>query len=131
MSGETNLQQLLQNMAPELLPGAYVFCTLPNGQLPPPEVTIGTFREAEGWTVITEKTVADDYRLAYDGIMALISLSVHSSLQAVGLTAAVATALAREGISCNVVAAYYHDHLFVPRQEAERAMTVLQALSQA
>lgn len=129
MSGETNLKKLLQNMAPVCMPGIYVFCTLSSHRQLPPERTVGYFREAEGPTVIVEKQVADEYQLAYNSLMAWISLSVHSSLEAVGLTAAVATALAAEGISCNVVAAYFHDHLFVPEEDAERALAILQELS--
>ena len=61
--------------------------------------------------------------------MTWITLDVHSSLEAVGLTAAVSAALAEENISCNVVAAYYHDHLFVPVADAERAMETLMRLT--
>ncbi len=64
-------------------------------------------------------------------MLARITLNVHSALEAVGLTAAVATALTREGISANVVAAYYHDHIFVPEVDAERALEALRALSPA
>lgn len=131
MAGETDLKKLLRNMAPVLVPGEYVFCTLAAGQNLPEDAAIGRFREAEGMTVIIEKAVADEYRLAYHGSMAWITLSVHSSLEAVGLTAAVAGVLAQNDISCNVVAAYYHDHIFVPVGKAERTMTVLQELSQA
>lgn len=131
MNGEVNLKILLQNMAPVHVPGQYVFCTLRKGQQLPLERTIGTFQEAEGRSVIVKKAVADEYGLLYEGLMAWISLSVHSSLEAVGLTAAVATALAGEDISCNVVAARYHDHLFVPVQDAGRALAILWELSRS
>ena len=129
MSGETDLKKLLQHMAPVHQPGDYVFCTLPAGARLPDEYVIGSFREAEGLTVILEKTIADTYELTYQSLMAWISLSVHSSLEAVGLTAAVASALAQNGISCNVVAAYYHDHLFVPAKQVSRVLAILQKLS--
>jgi hypothetical protein len=55
---------------------------------------------------------------------------VHSSLEAVGLTAAFATALSREGISCNVLAGHHHDHILVATADAERAMDVLHGLAE-
>ena len=87
------------------------------------------FVEEESVTVIVPKSQADSLGLPYSTTFAWITLTVHSSLEAVGLTAAVASALAKSNISCNVVAAYYHDHLFVPAQDAARAMDVLQALT--
>lgn len=130
MSGETNLAKLLQTMSPELNPGVYVFCTVPVAE---PEIlarAISSFREKEGFTYILPQSVADQFSMIYETAMAWISLQVHSSLQAVGLTAAVANALAESGISCNVVAAYYHDHLFVPAAEAGRAVEILRKLSE-
>jgi hypothetical protein len=87
------------------------------------------FREQEGVTVILERSVADNLQLSYNFIAAWITLTVHSSLSAVGLTAAFSGALAHEGISCNVVAAFYHDHIFVAEEDAARAMAVLQNMS--
>lgn len=129
MSGETELNILLKNMSPRLVPGDYVFCTIPDQGLLPASLWIGAFREREGVTFILEREQADTRRLAYDGLLAWITLDVHSSLQAVGLTAAVSAALAEAGISCNIVAAYYHDHLFVPKADAARALSMLQNLS--
>ena len=124
--GETNLKKLLNDLSVGQVPGAYVFCVLPEGLQLPEEEIIGQFREVEGRTVIISKKEADRLALSYTAVLAWIRLNVHSSLEAVGLTAAVSGALARAGISCNVVAAYYHDHLFVPLADAERALTALQ-----
>jgi hypothetical protein len=87
------------------------------------------FREVEGITLIVRKETADRLNLPYAFVAARITLGVHSSLAAVGLTAAVATALAKEGISCNMVAAYYHDHVFVESKDLARALIVLTKLS--
>ena len=128
MSGETDLKKILQNMAPEKQSGAYVFCTLAHPDEKLAEHVIGYFREKEGITYILTQETADKFSLQYDGLMAWITLQVHSSLEAVGLTAAVSGVLAEAGISCNVVAAYYHDHLFVPLADAGQAVAILQEL---
>ena len=70
-------------------------------------------REAEGYTVVLNRQVADSLALDYNFVASWITLTVHSALDAVGLTAAFSNALAQNGISCNVVAGYYHDHIFV------------------
>jgi hypothetical protein len=127
MSGETNLARLLAAMQPELHPGEYVFCTASPGTAA--SGALGWFREAEGVSLILSRAEADAQALPYSYVAAWLTLTVHSSLEAVGLTAAVATALAQEGISCNVVAAYYHDHLFVAEADAERALQALRRLS--
>jgi len=129
MAGESELKKLLQNMNPELNDGVYVFCTLEeiNDSLIPE--AIGWFREREGMTVVLPKDKADELGFTYSFISAWITLNVHSSLEAVGLTAAVSKALTDAGISCNVIAAYYHDHLYVPLHEAERAMDVLRKIT--
>jgi hypothetical protein len=87
-------------------------------------------REAEGWTLVLEESVAQQAQLEVLFRAAWITLQVHSDLQAVGLTAAFSTALAQAGISCNVVAGAFHDHLLVPADDATAAMAVLQALQQ-
>ena len=129
MSGETNLNTLLKNMTPVLNPGDYVYCTIGGAGAIDVKDIIGLFKEEEGITLILEKEHADNFGLKYEYIAAWITLTVHSSLAATGLTAAFATALANQGISCNVVAAYYHDHIFVAKQDAESAMMVLKQLS--
>ena len=129
MAGETSLTTLLRSMSPELNDGDYVFCTCKDGQVPHGCEIIGSFREREGLTLILERSQAEQAGLAFDYVAAWITLNVHSALQAVGLTAAFATALGQAGISCNVIAGYYHDHLFVGLADAERALSVLRQLA--
>ncbi|WP_343350817.1 ACT domain-containing protein [Pseudomonas sediminis] len=131
MSGETNLARLLQSMTPRLNPGQYVFCCVPaehdcSGLQP-----IASLRETEGLSLVLTREVADAHGLHYDYIAAWITLEVHSSLAAVGLTASFSAALAQAGISCNVVAGFHHDHIFVPNERAEKALSSLRALSAA
>lgn len=129
MSGETDLTRLLQNMRPERNPGEYVFCIVESLERAAALQPAGMFREKEAMTVILRKEQADKLSLPYPVVCAWITLTVHSSLEAVGLTPAVSRALAEAEISCNVVAAYYHDHLFVPAADADRAMEALRALA--
>ena len=130
MSGETDLGTMLRGLRPELHEAAWVFCTLPAGRIADlPEESLGIFREAEGLTLIIGQAVADRLGYSYEAQWAWISLSVYSSLQAVGLMAAVSSALARAGISVNPVAGFYHDHLFVPWEERWKALEVLGELS--
>jgi uncharacterized protein len=129
VAGIDDLQQLLAGMEPELRDGEFVFCTLANGniadlvRLDP----LWMFREAEGLTLILPRETAEREGLA-GAPMRMITLTVHSSLEAVGLTAAFSTWLAREGIGANVVAAFHHDHIFVPAADAEKAIAALKAL---
>ncbi|MDN7141345.1 ACT domain-containing protein [Pseudomonas sp. JQ170] len=130
MSGEKSLSKLLSGMKPELNDGDYVFCTLEPGTRLEAEV-LGSFREKEGLTVILERSQAEALGLQYSYVAAWITLTIHSALEAVGLTAAFATALGNAGISCNVIAAYYHDHIFVAKADAQRAVEVLEALGRS
>jgi len=130
MSGISDLKVLLSSMDPQLADGDYLYCTTPEGTLADHLhlEPAGMFREAEGWTLILPAT-ADTAGLAASGPMRMITLKVHSSLEAVGLTAAFAAALTKAGISVNVVAGYYHDHIFVPAADAERALEALRSLA--
>jgi uncharacterized protein len=129
MTGEKNLATLLQTMKPQLHTGNYVYCTLPVIETAIINEALLLFREEEGITIILKQEVADAFNIPYNYITAWISLTVHSSLEAVGLTAAFSKALAENNISCNVVAGYYHHHLFVESKEAKKAMDVLNKLS--
>ncbi|GAB2776339.1 hypothetical protein HNQ93_001969 [Hymenobacter luteus] len=131
MPGQTDLTQLLRTLKPELQPGTYVYCTVATPEELPLTEVVGTFREREGLTVILPQATADRLGLPYTFVAAWITLTVHSALEAVGLTAAFSRALAQGGISCNVVAAYYHDHLFVPAAAAEKALRILRELAEA
>ncbi len=129
MTGETNLSRLLASLSPRLNPGRFVFCSVPQPTVVQVAAALGSFREAEGTTLILAREEAERLGLTYDYLAAWITLEVHSSLAAVGLTAAFAKALAGEGISCNVIAGFHHDHLFVAEADAERALTRLQRLA--
>lgn len=129
MPGEKDLSLLLQHLQPTLNPGEYVFCTLPSLEGLNLSQLISFFKESEGYTIILPRTTADELQLDYSFVAAWITLTVHSALDAVGLTAAFSNALAAAGVSCNVVAAYYHDHIFVEKSTAELAMQVLLNLS--
>jgi uncharacterized protein len=129
MTGITNLSTLLRKMTPTLHEGEYVFCSVADPGIVPVAALIMQFKEAEGYTLILPRTIADTYQLQYNYIAAWITLEIHSALEAVGLTAAFAQALATNGISCNVVAGYYHDHIFVAHSDAHKAMQALQHLS--
>jgi hypothetical protein len=115
---------MLAGMAPALNPGRFVFRTLAEGEAAP-EGAVGWFREAEGLSVIVPAGPGDALPMCW------ITLTVHSALDGVGLTAAVSGALAGAGIACNMVAAHRHDHLFVPEADAQEAMAVLAALQAA
>jgi hypothetical protein len=130
MAGEQDLKQLLYFMQPVLLPEEYVFCTLPTGQLLPPELApIGTFQEAEGLTLIVTRQQAEAAALPYSYPCRMITLNVHSSLEAVGFLARITAKLASYGISVNAVSAFYHDHLFVPTARAEETLILLSELT--
>jgi len=130
MTGESNLRLLLQNMQPKLHPDEYVFTSQESIENIVQKDIVGMFREEEGITLIMKKSTADDLNLAYGFIAAMITLSVHSSLEAIGLTAAISTILAEHNISCNIVAAFYHDHIFVNKKDGKKALEVLTQLAQ-
>jgi len=130
MTPITDLQQLLSSMAPQLHPGEYVFCTLSGeygdfNHLKP----ITAFREQEGLSLVIPKASAETDNIAFDATFRMITLTVHSSLEAVGLTAAVAAKLTEHNISANVIAAFHHDHIMIPTEKADLAMKALSELS--
>ena len=115
-------------MRPVLNHGVYVFASVAYDADLAALQPVATFREPEGLSVIVEERLAQDAGLATMFRAAWITLTVHSDLHAVGLTAAIAEALGGAGISCNVVAAALHDHLFVPFDAGDRALAILSAL---
>jgi hypothetical protein len=132
MAGVQDLNELLKSMTPECQQGEYVFCSVKNKfsdyeHLQP----LACFMEPEGLTLILPAKAAEKAGLVFENKFKQITLTVHSSLDAVGLTAAVASKLASCGISANVVAAYYHDHIFVQTGKAEKALAALRELSAA
>jgi hypothetical protein len=131
MSGETNLARLLQSMTPHLNPGQFVFCCVAPDHDCSALQPLASMREGEGLSLVLPREVADAHGLSYDFVAAWITLQVHSSLAAVGLTASFSAALAQAGISCNVIAGVHHDHLFVPLERAEKALSTLRALAAA
>ncbi len=130
MAGEKNLDNLLRLMSPALIEGDYVFCTVKNskyGDYADAE-PIASFAEAEGLTLVLLKDDAETFGLSYEGVFRCITLGVHSSLHATGLTAAVSGKLAEHGISANIIAAYFHDHVFVQSELANTAIGILSKL---
>lgn len=129
MAGEKDLAKLLATMEPVLKDGEYVFATVAGGEMPDGLHPIGTFCEDEGLTIILSAAEAARAGLEASKPMRQITLTVHSSLEAIGLTATFAAELARHGISANVVAGYYHDHIFVGTNDGEQAVAALRELS--
>lgn len=123
-------REMVAGMTPELKLGQYVFCAVGDRDWAALE-PLAMFREAEGVSLILERDAAVAAGFPVEGPMALITLNVYSALDGVGLTAAVATALAQAGIACNMVAALNHDHVFVPAERADEAVGVLLDLQKA
>jgi len=127
MSGERNLKTLLKSMSPQLLDGEYVFCTFKDAQygdyseLQP----IATVSECEGLTLVVPRAIADERNVIYETAFKGITLKIHSSLNAIGLTAAFSKKLSEHGISANVYAGFFHDHIFVQSIFADQAMAAL------
>jgi len=129
MPTERNLGALLRRMSPSLQDEVYVYCCVPEGQVPTSVRPIAMFKEVEGLTLIIPRSQATSAGMSYEFECALITLNVHSSLDAVGFIAMISASLVKENIPCNVMSAYHHDHLFVPFERRECAMQVLRALA--
>ena len=131
MAGITDLDILVRSMSPQLVDGEFVFCTFADASygdyagLNP----IASMRETEGLTLVVPRERAAVEGLPCDNLFRCISLQVHSSLDAVGLTAAFSAKLTEQGISANVIAGFYHDHLFVQHDQAERALAAIRELA--
>ena len=128
---ETDLNSLLKKMQPSLNKGQFVFFSSPKIESNILKQAILLFRETEGNTVILPKKIADNLNIAYSSIFSWITLLVNSSLNAVGFTAKFSSELAKHNISCNVVAGFSHDHIFINRAHSEKAMNVLYRLSES
>jgi uncharacterized protein len=124
---ETSLDVLLRTLEVVRVPGTFVYVAT---AALPPELIFATVREVEGDCAVIRREEAVERGLAYSFEAAWLSLTVHSALEAVGLTAAVSRALADRGIACNVLAGLHHDHLLVPAGRADDAMTALRTLTQ-
>lgn len=131
MSFKTELTELVKGMSPKLNSGEYVFVTVKETHIIGREETICEFKEEEGVTVVIKKEKADVLKLEYSYVASWITLMVHSSLEAVGLTAIFSSELSKYNISCNVIAGYHHDHIFVDKKDALKAIEVLKALSKS
>lgn len=130
MTAITDLNQLLAGLSPRLELGEYTFCSVPEDEtLPAWLEPLATIREPEGLSVVISVEAAARAGLDGAGAFRMISLRVMSSLNAVGLTAAVAHALAKKEISANVVAGYHHDYIFVPAEHADAALAALESLA--
>ena len=124
----SDLTEMIRRMEPVRQPGVHVFATVPPGTDLAALDPIATVREDEGLTVVVEESRAREAGLTPVFRAAWVTLSVHSDLNAVGLTAAFSAALARANIGCNVFAGAYHDHVFVPLEAADEAIAALRAL---
>jgi len=127
MAGEKNLETLLQSLSPKLNKDAFVFCTIKDGNYGDcaEAMPIASYQEEKGLTLVIRKEVADRLGYVYEGTYKCITLEVYSSLESVGLTAAVSTKLYKHNISANVFAGFYHDHIFVPLDMAPKAHALL------
>ena len=131
MNAETDLDTLIRNLQPRTLADTSVFCSVRDANYGALAHTspLASFAEPEGLTLVLTREAAEEEGLSYEGTFRCISLQVHSSLAAVGLTAAVTGELAAHDISANVIAAYHHDHIFVPSHQVESALHLLENMS--
>jgi hypothetical protein len=127
VSAERDLDKMLADLEPSLLPGEFVFCSMPGASygdfagLTP----LASMQEVEGLSLVLPRAAADSEGVGYSSVYRCISLGVHSSLEAVGLTAAIASRLAELGISANVIAGCIHDHVLVPAGRADEVLVAL------
>jgi hypothetical protein len=124
--GLLDLSELLRGLKPEVRPGNFVMVST-NSETG--MQALASVDEEEGTSLVLEQHKADAFRMEYSSVFAWITLTVHSSLESVGLTAAVANTLASAGIPCNVLAGFHHDHLLVPSNRVDDAMAALSRLS--
>ncbi len=131
MSGERNLDALIGSMSAELIEGLYVFVTLQDRALPRDVTPRMIFQESEGTTLILLKSEAEALGLDFEFPCRMITLNVHSALDAVGFLARITSELARHEMGVNPVSGFYHDHLFVPDGREGDAMAALAGMSRS
>ena len=129
MSGERDLKTLLSSLTLAVSDTVYVFATMPDGEYPQGLAPIMQFHEAEGLTLIVPLAQAQAHQISYEFAARMITLNIHSSLEAVGFMAHISTRLAQAGIPVNPVAGFYHDHLFVPCEKTDEAIALLKAIA--
>ena len=127
--GENNLKKLVKGMSPILNKGEYVYTVVKDLDSIDTSLAVCIFKEAEGITLVINRNKADELGLKYEFIASWITLQIHSSLESTGLTAIFSSELAKYDISCNVIAGFYHDHIFVPLKDSKRAIGVLKDLT--
>ena len=130
MSGELNLQALFKSLTANLIDGVYVFITMPSDDVPNDIKPRMRFEEAEGTTLIMLQSEAEALGFAFEFPCRMITLDVHSSLEAVGFIAYIATQLAKHDMGVNPVSGFYHDHLFVPDGREQDALRILQTIAE-
>ena len=130
MSGETDLSTLFASLKVTKSEMIFVFVTLAPDDVPENLSVLMRFEEAEGTSLIMEKQIAEQFNLPYEFESYMITLDVHSSLEAVGFMAKITNKLAAHQIPVNPVAGFYHDHLFVPANMADKAVHILQTLAE-
>lgn len=130
MAGSTNLPHLLASMSAELRDNTFVFVTVDSNAIVPNIGAVMQFIESEGVTLIAPLDEVEKANIAYEFPCRMITLNIHSSLEAVGFLAAITTHLAKLDVGVNPVSGFYHDHLFVPEDRAADVMVSLAELSQ-
>lgn len=131
MVGQTDLDVLLRTMSAKIVDGLYVFATISDGKVPNGISPRMIFQEAEGMTLVLLKEEAEFCDLPYEFPCRMITLEVHSSLEAVGFLARITTALAKHDMGVNPVSGYFHDHLFVPDGRELDALNVLEEIARS
>lgn len=130
-SGETELDTLIASMQPVLHDEVFVFAQCPHNIDLSGVVPQMQFQEREALSLIVTEKEAESLAVDYTFRCKMITLNVHSSLDAIGFLARITTELASHGMSVNPVSGFYHDHLFVPIERADDAFTALRLLSAA